>query len=120
MIRRVKNGECLADIALCLTGAVEGVWALAVRNGVSVTAELRNGMELTWLPDDVEDADVAARYRSEKIEPATDISARHLALLLEMPEADETPTYGGVRADDTAPQVTSADVCSDEFTAAFA
>ena len=61
MIRCVKNGECLADIALCVTGAVEGVWALAVRNGVSVTAELRNGMELAWLPDDVEDADVAAR-----------------------------------------------------------
>ena len=52
MIRCVKNGECLADIALCVTGAVEGVWALAVRNGVSVTAELRNGMELAWLPDD--------------------------------------------------------------------
>ena len=51
MIRCVKNGECLADIALCVTGAVEGVWALAVRNGVSVTAELRNGMELAWLPE---------------------------------------------------------------------
>ena len=115
MIRCVKNGECLADIALCVTGAVEGVWALAVRNGVSVTAELRNGMELAWLPDDVEDADVAARYRAEKIEPATDISARELALLLEVLE-----TYGGVRADEVEAQVTRADVCSDEYTAAFA
>ena len=120
MIRCVKNGECLADIALCVTGAVEGVWALSVRNGVSVTAELRNGMELAWLPDDVEDADVAARYRAEKIEPATDISARELALLLEVLEADETPTYGGVRADEVEAQVTRADVCSDEYTAAFA
>ncbi len=115
-----REGQCLVDIALAATGSVEGVWALALRNDVSVTAELRNGMELTWLPDDVEDADVAARYRAEKIEPATDISARQLALLLEVPEADETPTYGGVRADDVAPQVTRADACSDEFTAAFA
>ena len=37
----------------------------------------------------MEDADVAARYRAEKIEPATDISARELALLLEVLEADE-------------------------------
>ena len=44
-----REGQCLVDIALAATGSVEGVWALALRNGLSVTGEISHGAEIAWV-----------------------------------------------------------------------
>ena len=43
MRTRSKEGQSLVDVALMTTGATEGVWALALRNGLSVTEALAYG-----------------------------------------------------------------------------
>lgn len=81
-----RYGQWLADVALAKLGALEGVWALALRNGLSVTAELETGRELEWQPEDVADLGVAEIYRTDRIEPATAASDKDIRTLLAMPE----------------------------------
>ncbi len=83
-----RYGQWLGDVALAKTGALEGVWALALRNGLSVTSELTTGQELEWQPEDVEDSGVANIYRTEKIEPATGAREEDIRALLAEPAAD--------------------------------
>lgn len=89
MRTETRHGQCLADVAIERLGALEGVWTLALRNGLSVTSELTTGQGLEWMPEDVEDARMAALYASEGIHPATEITAPALAALLSLP--DEKP-----------------------------
>ena len=86
MIARAKDGQSLVDIALMVIGSAEGVWALAVRNGLSVTGPIVCGQEIAWENEDVEDARTASRYEAEGIYPATEVSGRILAELLDESE----------------------------------
>lgn len=42
----VKDRQSLADIAVEYLGGVEGIFALAERNGISITARLEDGQTL--------------------------------------------------------------------------
>lgn len=66
----VKEGQCLADVAIAVCGSVEGVWALALRNGISVTTPLECGQTLEWEPEDVIDTRVVAIYAADCVATA--------------------------------------------------
>ncbi|MFR2062735.1 MAG: hypothetical protein ACLS37_13150 [Alistipes sp.] len=67
----VTEGQNLYDIALHLTGSIEGIVDLLICNPVlSLADTLRGGDELFYTDDFVINADVVARYRREQIVPA--------------------------------------------------
>lgn len=115
-----REGQCLVDIALATTGSVEGVWALALRNGLSVTGALDHGTEIAWDSEDVVDARVAARYVAEGICPATAVGEKALARLFDNPAVGPQMDYEIITADPVKKQPTRAAVFTAEFTAAFA
>lgn len=114
-----REGQCLVDIALAVTGATEGVWALALRNGVSVTEQMDCGTVIDYENEDVEDARTAERYAAEGICPATGASDRLLAWLLGKRTVETLPDYAGIKADAVKAQATRAAVFAGEFTATF-
>lgn len=120
MITAAKNGQCLADVALTVCGSVEGVWALALRNGLGVTDDLTVGQEIWYEPEDVTDARVAARYAAEGIMPAGAISDAEVQLLKQMPRPKRWQVHEIVNTDAVESQSTRAAVHSGEFTATFA
>ena len=66
----VTEGQNLYDIALHLTGSIEGIVDLLICNPVlSLADTLRGGDELFYTDDFVINADVVARYRREQIVP---------------------------------------------------
>lgn len=79
----VKDRQSLADIAVQYLGGVEGIFALAERNGISITARLTDGQKLDWELADTVDATVQRIYAAQGIEPATDISAKETDALLQ-------------------------------------
>lgn len=114
-----REGQCLVDIALAATGSVEGVWALALRNGLSVTGEIDYGTEIAWEAGDVADARIAGKYATEGICPATAVSEKTLAALLGRPVITQVPDYMTIKADPVRKQQTRAAVFAGAFTAAF-
>ncbi len=111
-----KEGQCLVDIALAVTGATEGVWALALRNGVSVTGQMDCGTVIDYENEDVEDARTAERYTAEGICPATGVSDRWL---LDKRTVETLPDYADIKVDAVKAQATRAAVFAGEFTATF-
>lgn len=67
----VKDRQTMLDVALQTSGSLEGLIALAIVNGRSVTAELADGEELQEA--EVVDSNVVERYKVEGIFPATEI-----------------------------------------------
>lgn len=78
----VKDRQSLADIAVQYLGGVEGIFALAERNGISITAKLKDGQTLDWELADTVDATVQKIYAAQGIEPATDIPQKEMEALL--------------------------------------
>lgn len=78
----VKDRQSLADIAVQYLGGVEGIFALAERNGISITAKLKDGQTLDWELADTVDATVQKTYAAQGIEPATDIPQQEMEALL--------------------------------------
>ena len=78
----VKDRQSLADIAVQYLGGVEGIFALAERNGISITAKLKDGQTLDWELADTVDATVQRLYAAQGVEPATDISQKDMTTLL--------------------------------------
>lgn len=78
----VKDRQSVADIAVQCLGGVEGIFALAERNGISITERLEDGQTLDWELTDTVDAQVQKTYAAQGIEPATDISAQDMQALL--------------------------------------
>lgn len=67
----VTEGQNLYDVALHLTGSVEGIVDLLICNpSLSLTDTLRSGDELVYTDGFVINADVVAKYRREGIVPA--------------------------------------------------
>ena len=67
----VTEGQYLYDVALHLTGPIEGIVDLLICNpALSLADTLRSGDELFYTDDFVINADVVARYRREQIVPA--------------------------------------------------
>lgn len=67
----VTEGQNLYDVALHLTGSIEGIVDLLICNpALSLADTLHSGDELFYTDDFVINADVVARYRREQIVPA--------------------------------------------------
>jgi trans-2-enoyl-CoA reductase len=70
---KVLKGQTLADIAIQETGHLEGIYDLAIRNGISMTEILRADQVLV-----VDDSDrnmrLYTRIKSENIKPATEFN----------------------------------------------
>lgn len=78
----VKDRQSLPDIALLALGSLAGVFSLAVRNGLSVTATLADGQAIDYELEDVVSEAVRSAYTLQRIAPATDIDrAEYLELL---------------------------------------
>lgn len=78
----VKDRQSLPDIALLALGSLAGVFSLAVRNGLSVTASLADGQAVCYELEDVVSDAVRSAYALQRISPATDIDrADYLELL---------------------------------------
>lgn len=72
----------MLDAAIIALGSVAGVFALARRNGLSITASLSDGQPLTFELEDVVVPAVRSAYAVQRISPATDIPrANYLELL---------------------------------------
>lgn len=122
MKREAREGQCLTDMALIITGAVEGVWTLALRNGLSVTSALAQGQMIEYEADDVEDTRVAGKYASEGICPALAITDAALEALLKG-ESEERHGYrrpNEPEVDDPGEQSTRAQIFAAAFEAVFA
>ena len=66
---KVLQGQTIFDIAIQELGSVEGAFALAVLNGISITDELTSGHELL-LPV-TSNKSIANYYMNKEIKPAT-------------------------------------------------
>lgn len=78
----VKDRQSLPDIALLALGSLAGVFSLAVRNGLSVTAALADGQTIDYELEDVVSDSVRSAYSLQQICPATDIDPAEYRELL--------------------------------------
>lgn len=78
----VNDRQTLLDIAVIALGSAAGVFALAQRNGLPVTATLADGQTLTYELEDVVNPSVRSAYALRRISPATDIDAAEYRELL--------------------------------------
>ena len=66
----VQPRQTLSDIAVQVYGTVAAVVAIAEANGIGVTDDLPDGLELEC-PDEVYDTYMQSYVRTRKIEPAS-------------------------------------------------
>lgn len=67
----ITEGQNLYDVALHLTGSIEGIVDLLICNPtLSLADTLHSGDELIYTDNFVIDADVVAKYRNERLVPA--------------------------------------------------
>lgn len=76
-MQQVQDRQSLLDIALQTAGSVEAGMDLAVRNGISVSDDLSDGLELSTAP--IIDTKVKQQYDVQGIRPATATSLDELA-----------------------------------------
>lgn len=77
-----KDRQSLWDISVQYLGGVEGVFLLAARNGIGVTARLEDGQRLEWEVDDIVSPSIQSACSVRGITPATDIDERDYQELL--------------------------------------
>ena len=78
----VNDRQTLPDIALLALGSLAGIFSLAIRNGLSVTATLADGQAIDYELEDVISDAVRSEYALRQISPATDIDrADYMELL---------------------------------------
>lgn len=70
----VKSRQSLLDIALMTCGSCEDAFALAERNNVSITGELRPGTLLEYRAADVTNAETVETLSAYGAAPATAIT----------------------------------------------
>lgn len=78
----VKDRQSLLDVAIQVLGSAEGVFALAERNGISITDRLTDGQVLEYDLGDIEDTRTAELVAARGICPATEIPASDEKALL--------------------------------------
>ncbi len=78
----VNDRQTLLDIAVIALGSAAGVFALAQRNGLSVTATLADGQAVAYELEDVVSLAVRSAYALRHISPATDIDPAEYRELL--------------------------------------
>ena len=98
----VNDRQTLLDIAVIALGSAAGVFALAQRNGLPVTATLADGQTLNYELEDVVSPAVRSAYALRHICPATDIDPGEYKELLYQtgPKRPSLPRPWIDRADD--------------------
>lgn len=86
----VKDRQSLLDVAIQVLGSAEGVFALAVRNGISITDRLTDGQMLEYDLGEIIDTLTADLIAARKICPATEIPAKDEKELLRRVGTDYT------------------------------
>lgn len=76
---KVKDRQSLLDMAVQTAGSMEAAFDLAVANGVSLTATLKDGQVLATVP--VRNAGTVRYYSVQKIMPATALSREEISVL---------------------------------------
>lgn len=69
----VEDRQSMPDLAIQTLGGVDGLFSLAERNGLSITAQLKDGMVLEWDYADTVNPTVQCAYAERGIRPATDL-----------------------------------------------
>lgn len=69
---KVKDRQSLLDMAVQTSGSMEAAFDLAVRNGISLTDELKDDQVLNSVF--IRDTEVVRRYKVQGLCPATDLS----------------------------------------------
>lgn len=82
----VQDRQCLADIALQACGSLEAFFAIAEKNGLSITDDLQAGQVLEYEMADVQSKQVVATYKTDNIIPATAVSNAEINDLLAIGE----------------------------------
>ncbi len=82
----VKDRQSLLDVAIQVLGSAEGVFALASRNGISITDRLTDGQVLEYDLGDIVDTRTAELVASRLIFPATEIDTKDEKELLKLVE----------------------------------
>lgn len=82
----VKDRQSLFDIAVQCLGGIEGVFAFAEHNGISITDRLSDGTVLLWEHTDVVNANVQKTYALRGLFPATELETKELNELLNATE----------------------------------
>lgn len=77
----VKDRQSLLDVAIMVLGSATGVFALAERNGLSITDRLTEGQVLEYDLGDIVDERTAKLVQARGVCPATDILANDEQLL---------------------------------------
>lgn len=78
----VKDRQSLLDISLIALGSISGIFALALRNAISVTTPLADGFAIRYEIEDVLSPSVRSAYELCGIEPATEMDpAEYMELL---------------------------------------
>lgn len=110
----VNDRQTMLDIAVIALGSVAGVFALAERNGLSITAALTDGQQLTYELEDVVSHAVRSSYALEHIAPATDmLRADYMELLYAT--GTQRPPVKAPAKDDDALNVDKIDEVLDEL-----
>lgn len=78
----VNDRQTLLDIAVIALGSAAGVFALAQRNGLPVTATLADGQTIEYELEDVVCDAVRSTYALRRLSPATDIDVAEYRELL--------------------------------------
>lgn len=82
MIITVNDRQSLFDIALIALGGVAGVFDLARRNNIPITAHLADGQRIAYEMADVVSPNIRRTYSLHGIAPATDMpKADYMELL---------------------------------------
>lgn len=105
----------MLDIAVIALGSVAGVFALAERNGLSITATLTDGQKLTYELEDVVSHAVRSSYALENIAPATDMLRADYMELLYATGTQRPPVKDTAAKDDDALNVDKIDEVLDEL-----
>ncbi len=82
----VKDRQSLLDVAIQVLGSAEGVFALASRNGISITDRLTDGQVLEYDLGDIIDNRTADLIAARRICPATEVAAKDEKELLKYVE----------------------------------
>lgn len=114
-----KHRQCLADIALQECGSFEAVFALAERNGLSITDDLEVGQMLAYELADVLDRRVVDEYVADGICPAAMVDERTIAELITVVPEDDGLGDIMDSADPVEP-IQYTNIFTSEFTTQFA
>lgn len=98
----VSDRQTLLDAAVIALGSVAGVFALAQRNDISITATLSDGLPLSFELEDVVAPAVRSAYAVQHISPATDIPRADYLELLYQTGTKRPPQVQQFRPDDSA------------------